>query len=173
MRRTYLLGGIAALLLAAVAAWYFVSPGLTLKAMVAAARANDADRLSAYVDYEALRRDMKADLTARLEAEARKAGGRRGEMGLAMGKALMGPMVDSVVSPQGMKAAFAAMKVGESARGGGVPDDAPEPVIEREGLGRFLVRNRVTPDSALVFERRGLGWKLVGIDLGEPSAPGR
>jgi hypothetical protein len=168
MRRIYLLGGLAASLLAAVAAWYFVSPGLTLNSMVAAAKANDADKLSAYIDYEALRRDMKADLTARLEAEARKAGGRRAELGLAMGRALMGPMVDAMVSPQGMKAAFAAMKVGEAAPGERGAGEPPEPVIDREGLGRFLVRNPVKPDSALVFERRGLGWKLVGIELGEP-----
>jgi hypothetical protein len=39
------------------------------------------------------------------------------------------------------------------------------------GLNRFIVTGKDTPDSGLVFERRGLGWKLAGIDL-PPLAPG-
>ncbi len=170
MRRAYWITAVAVLLIAGAVAWDRLSPGRTLNSMVAAAKANDADKLSAYIDYEALRRDMKADLAVRLEREAKKRSGERAELGLVMGRALMGPMVDAMVSPRGMKAAFAAMKVGEAARGERGPGEPPEPVIDREGLGRFLVRNPATPDSALVFERRGLGWKLVGIELGEPPS---
>jgi Protein of unknown function (DUF2939) len=177
MRRTYLVGGLAALLVAAAAGWYFASPWLTLKAMVSAAKANDADRLSAYIDYEALRRDVKADLTARLEAKARKEGGLAGKLILAAGKAAIGPTIDATVSPQALKAVFAAMGGSGPAEAGG-PESAgtgggrklPLPRIEREGLDRFRVGNPVTPGSALVFERRGLGWQLTGFELAPEKA---
>jgi hypothetical protein len=172
MRRTYLIAGLVALLVAGAAAWYLVSPGMTLKAMVAAAKANDTERLSTYIDYEALRQDMKADLTARLRSEAKRDKGPAGEIGLAMGMAMMGPMIDSMVSPEGLRAAFAKLDEAEAAAGRGEKaGKTPEPVIERRGLDRFLVSNPATPGSGLVFERRGLGWKLTGIELAPEEAP--
>jgi hypothetical protein len=167
MRRTYLIGGLIALLVVAIVVWDGLSPGLTLKAMVSAAKANDTDRLSSYIDYDALRQDMKTDLTARLEAEARKDKSPSGQMGLAMGKAMMGPMVDAMISPQGLKAAFASLDAAGKAAGGKgrQPAKPPKPVIERHSLNRFIVSNPATPGSGLVFERRGLGWKLSGIAL--------
>ena len=40
------------------------------------------------------------------------------------------------------------------------------------GLGRFVLRDPATPGAAFVFERRGLSWKLAGLDLGrrDPAA---
>jgi hypothetical protein len=168
MRKTYWMAALALALLAGLAAWAYFSPVLTVRAMAAAADANDSDRLSSYIDYDALRRDLKAELSARLEAEARKQSGPGAGLGLAVGRAMVGPMVDAMVSPRGLKTAFAAIARGE----GGKAKAGPRPAIDRDGLGRFRLSNPAAPDSALVFERRGLGWKLVGIELPEP-APAR
>jgi hypothetical protein len=171
MRKIYIIAGVVAVvLLAVVGGWYFVSPGMTVKAMVEAAKANDEAKFSSYVDYDALRTDMKSELTARLQEEAKRDGSAEAKLGLAMGMAMMGPIVDSMVSPKGMSGAFAALakeqdaakSKGGEVKKGSIPAD---PQIRRDGFNRFIVAGKDTPDSGLVFERRGLGWKLSGIDL--------
>lgn len=175
MRKNYMVGGAIVLaLVALVGGWYYASPGLTVKAMVEAAQENDEARFSSYVDYDALRADMKSELTNRLQEEAKRDGSAEAKLGLAMGMAMMTPIVDSMVSPAGMKAAFAnlakqqqaAKERGEDSKTASVKGSIPlDPEIRREGLNRFVVTGKDTPGSGLVFERSGFGWKLSGIDL--------
>jgi hypothetical protein len=180
MRKPIAIAGIALLaLVAMVGGWYYVSPGITVKAMVEAAQANDEARFSSYVDYDALRSDMKSELTNRLQEEAKRDGSAEAKLGLAMGMAMMNPIVDSMVSPKGMQSAFANLaKEQQAAKGksggggekgaakGSIPAD---PEIQRQGLNRFIVTGKDTPESGLVFVRYGVGWKLAGIDL--PKMP--
>jgi hypothetical protein len=185
VRKPIVLAGIALLaLVALVGGWYYASPGFTVKAMVEAAQDGDEARFSSYVDYDALRSDMKSELTTRLQEEAKRDGSAEAKLGLAMGMAMMNPIVDSMVSPKGMQTAFAnlakqqqAAKSGAagakseagkaaSGEGGGANPAVPaDPEIQRQGLNRFIVTAKDTPGSGLVFERRGLSWKLAGIDL--------
>ncbi|HEY0026834.1 MAG TPA: DUF2939 domain-containing protein [Allosphingosinicella sp.] len=176
-RKGYMVGGAVLLvILAVVGGWYYVSPGITVKAMVDAAKANDEAAFSAYVDYAALRTDLKSELSSRLQEEATRDGSAEAKLGLAMGMAMMGPIVDSMVSPAGMKTAFANLAKeqesvkgdGEKAQKGSIPAD---PKIRRDGFNRFVVTGKDTPESGLVFERRGLSWKLTGIDL--PPLPAK
>ena len=81
------------------------------------------------------------------------------------------PMVDAMVSPEGMERLFERRAAEEKASGkpslkGVAPGE--DPIIERTGLDEFKVRNREDPDGALVFKRDGLGWKLSGVDLPDP-----
>ena len=183
MRKKHLIaGGVLLLALVALAGgWYYASPGLTVKAMVEAAQGSDEARFSSYVDYDALRTDMKSELTSRLKAEAKRDGSAQAKLGVAMGLAMINPIVDSMVSPKGMKTAFAnlakeqqaAKAQGEgSGKDGGAKGTVPaaDPQIRRQGFNRFIVTGKDTPESGLVFERRGLSWKLSGIDL-PPLAP--
>jgi hypothetical protein len=182
MRKIVIAAAAAAVLLAAsFAGWYFVSPGLAVKAIVEAAQENDEARFSSYVDYPSLREDMKAELTGRLQAEAKRDGSPEAKLGLAMGMAMMGPLVDSMVSPKGMKAAFANLakeqsgkaKAGGSGAGTGKQSEAadPEPEIRRIDFNTFVVTGKGNAGSGLVFERRGLGWKLAGVELSETLPP--
>jgi hypothetical protein len=176
MRRNTIIGGVVVVvLLAAAGTWYYASPGLTVKAMVEAAQKNDEARFSSYVDYDALRADMKSELTNRLQEEAKRDGSAEAKLGLAMGMAMMNPIVDSMVSPKGMSSAFAtlakqhdAAKRSGKERKGSIPAD---PEIRRQGLNSFVVSGKDTPQSGLVFRRHGLGWKLSGIDL--PPLPAK
>ena len=175
MRKPVVFASIAlAALLALAGGWYYLSPGLTVKAMVEAAQENDEARFSSYVDYAALRADMKSELTNRLQEEAKRDGSAEAKLGLAMGMAMMNPIVDSMVSPTGMKTAFANLarqQQAAKAKGGGDQEAAAkgsiplDPEIRRDGLSRFIVTGKDTPGSGLVFERSGFGWKLTGIDL--------
>ena len=159
----------AALIIAAGVTWYLASPGWTLHQMKAAADANDPDALNSYVDYPALREDLKAEIMGQMMAEARKDKSGFGGLGLAIGTAMIGPVIDGLVTPAGMRAALmakrdqaqtkAALQAASALR---VPDD---PVIVRRGLSEFLVASKQQPKSGLVFKRHGLSWKLSGVDL--------
>ena len=159
----------AVLIVAAGATWYLASPAWTLRQMKAAADANDPGALNAYIDYPALREDLKAEIMVQMRAEAKKDTSGFGPLGLAIGTAMIGPVIDGVVSPAGMRAALTARR-DQAHSGAGreaasvlhVPDD---PVIVRRGLSEFLVATKREPASGLVFKRHGLSWKLSGVDL--------
>ena len=171
MKKLVLIGAVAVAALAG--GWYYASPMLTLDGMRDAAQARDADKLSGYVDYEALRVDLKSEFRRAMmrEMEGKEAEGFEA-LGMAIATALLDPMVDAMVSPEGMERLFERRAAEEKASGkpslkGVAPGE--DPIIERHGLDEFKVRNREDPDGALVFKRDGLGWKLSGVDLPDPS----
>jgi hypothetical protein len=137
--------------------------------MKAAADANDPDALNSYVDYPALREDLKAEMMAEATAEAKRdQSGLRG-LGLAIGTAMIGPVIDGLVTPAGMRAALKAKRYQPQTKAAPqaastlrLPDD---PVIVRRGLSEFLVASKQQPKGGLVFKRHGLSWKLSGVDL--------
>jgi hypothetical protein len=153
----------ALIVIASSALWYFESPAWTLKGMRDAAQSHDADALNAYIDYPALRDSLKAELMARMMAEAQKDKSGFGALGMAFGSALISPMMDGLVSPAGMRAAMLA-KRHENAVGSAlhVPE---EPVIVRRNFSEFLVTAKDQPNSGLVFKRHGLSWMLSGVEL--------
>lgn len=164
----------AALIIAAGVTWYLASPGWTLHQMKAAADADDPQALDSYIDYPALREDLKAEIMGQTVAEAKKDKSGIGGLGLAIGAAVIGPVVDTVVTPAGMRAALKARRDQAQTRAPQtqappnaasalrVPDD---PVIVRRGLSEFLVASKKQPKSGLVFKRHGFSWKLSGVDL--------
>lgn len=177
------------LLVLAAGGWYFASPWWTLRQMQAAADANDGERLAAYIDFPMLRDDLRGDLSAQMQTEARARGGAFGGLAASFGQMLINPLVDNLVTPSGVRALFLARRQeaenddapppaeaeAEASAGGlrGVRvGDAP--VIRRRGLSEFVVSS---PNRAggLVFTRHGLGWRLSGIDLppaGAAASPG-
>lgn len=162
----------AALIIAAGATWYFASPGWTLHQMKAAADANDPDALNSYVDYPALRENLKAEITGEMRAEARKDQSSLGGLGLAIGTEMVGPAVDSLVTPAAVRAALIArqeqalIKSPQAISALRLPND---PVIVRRGFSEFLVASKRQPGRGLVFKRHGLSWKLSGVDLAPNS----
>ena len=159
----------AALIIAAGVTWYLASPGWTLHQIKAAADANDPDALNDYIDYPALREDLKAEIMGRMTAAAEKDKSGFGGLGLAIGTAINGPVIDGLVTPAGMRAALMAKRdqaqtqaAAQAASALRLPDD---PVIVRRGFSEFLVASKHRPKSGLVFKRHGLSWKLSGVDL--------
>ena len=163
--------GLAAvgLIAAAAIAWYFMSPWYTLKQVRDAAQTNDADALSAYVDFPALREDMKSEIMAQLMVEAQKDKSGMGPLGTAMATAMVGPMIDGFVSPAGLRAAFIANRSREGAqttnKATGAFDVGDNVEIERRSFDEFAVSNKTRPDGKMIFKRHGLGWRLSGVDL--------
>ena len=170
MRRSWLI--IAAILaLAAVAAgWWYGSPWWTLREMKEAAEARDAARLSRHIDYPALREDVKADVRQMIAAQSQEAGNQGQALGSAFAMTLAGPLIDAMLTPQGVQAMFAVprQKTGSAPQPQASVQAAELPIVEREGLNRFRVRDKDPRKGGMIFERRGLGWKLVGLDLPPP-----
>lgn len=162
---------VAALLvlLLAAAAWWYASPIWTLHAMQAAAKDHDATRLSAHVDYPALREDLKGDLGAYVMSESAKAPAGAWNLGAALAMAFLGPVLDAVVTPQGVAAMLAQQDKDPKAAKPVPVSTGDHPVIERDGLDTFRVHGKDAAKGALVFRRHGLGWKLAGVDLPRPT----
>lgn len=145
--------------------WYFEAPAWTLKGMKDAAQSHDADALNAYIDYPALRESLKAELMARMMAEAQKDKSGFGALGMAVGSAMMGPMIDGLVSPAGMRAALLANRQENTTPAASALHVPKEPVIVRRNFSEFLVTAKGQPNSGLVFKRHGLSWMLSGVEL--------
>lgn len=178
---------VFALLTAAVAGWYEVSPSYTLNEMRKAAVAGNGARLSAFVDFQALKIDLKGELRRELLLEANRRGAERNPMvGLAVELLPVG--VDLLVTPEAVQAMFdatsAASTTGRGPEAGAskvgvMPVAIPREgiVIERRGLSEFKVKTKGR-DGAAVFRRYGFGWKLAGFDMpyrfgaGESGGPG-
>jgi len=160
------------IVVASGAAWYFGSPAWTLKGMKEAAQAHDAEALNGYIDYPALRESLKAEMMARMMVEARKDKSGFGALGMAVGSAVVGPMIDGLVSPAGMRAALLANRRENGPAAASALHVPEKPVIVRRNFSEFLVTTKDHSDSGLVFRRHGLSWMLSGVEL-PPDAPAR
>lgn len=155
----------ALIVIAFGALWYFESPAWTLKGIKDAAQSRDADALNAYVDYPALRESLKQELTARMIAEAEKDKSGLGALGMAVGSAVMGPMIDGLVTPAGMRATLLAGSQVNSTPAASALHVPDKPVIVRRNFSEFVVTAKDQPNSGLVFKRHGLSWMLSGVEL--------
>jgi hypothetical protein len=137
--------------------------------MKAAADANDPEALNSYIDYPALREDLKAEIKGQMTAEAKKHKSGFGRLGLAIGTAVIGPVIDGLVTPAGMRAALIAKRDQVQTKAATQPASAlrlpDDPMIVRRGFSEFLVVSKRQPKRGLVFKRQGLSWKLSGVDL--------
>lgn len=171
-----------AIVTVAFCAWFYFAPHLAVIGMKSAAESEDAAKLSAYVDFAALRDSLKTDLNARVASGSAKEKGKNplNTLGAAMGSvigtvtatAFVGPTVDALVTPENLARMI---------KGGGPPsasNDAPprpvdpEPDISMyyENFNRFVVivkkRNSNEAPVGLVFDRYGaFSWKLAALRL--------
>jgi hypothetical protein len=168
---------IAFVLVALLALGSYVAAGpyLTVRAIRAAVKEQDAAALSRQVDFPVLRE--KAQLGDRL---LRKAGpdlqsNPLGAFGLAIANGLLGGSVDAMVTPAGLGALMEGHKIWKRVDDGMPPADPPtsarEPMHDAryryESLSRFTatVVDEDGRATLFVMTRRGLRWKLSDIRL--------
>ena len=142
---------IAALLVLLGAGWWFGSPWWTLWRMAGAAEAHDVKTLSAYIDYRAVREDMRARINARI-AE-------RGGLGRRIGGTLKKAAMGAAIRPEGLRASFILAGLGGKEKPLG-PGDIR---VLRDGFSQFRMVRRDGKGQVLVFRRDWFGWKLVAI----------
>ncbi len=158
------------LLVLAGAAGYglYQSPRSTARALLAAARQGDEDRLGRLVDFPTVRAHLREDLRAGLE---RGVGDPERSLGAALtlgvGGAAVDVLVGRIVTPAGVARLARSARWEER----GEQRDAEIEVREGlEGLSTFGVRLRAldgSPGDTVRFEfrRRGLRWRLARIGL--------
>jgi hypothetical protein len=159
----------AALIIAAGGTWYLASPQWTLHQMKAAADANDPDALDSYIDYPALRQNLKVEIRSEMIAQAKQDKSGFGPLGLAIGTAMVGPLIDRLVTPAAIREALIAKRdqpltitAPEAASALHLPN---RPMIVRRGFSEFLVATKQQPNVGLLFKLHGLWWKLSGVEL--------
>lgn len=157
--------GVAALL--AVAGLY-ATPFIAVQQMRAAARAHDGPALAAWVDFPAVRESLKLGLRAKLVGgQATPAN----VMGAAVAGALLGPMVDALITPDSLARVLQGQPPAQAAqaRDTAVPAQV-ETQMGYESPSRFVfaIKPQGSDDDPveLVLRRDGLwGWKLAGLRL--------
>jgi hypothetical protein len=102
---------LVVIVIVAVLGYGYASPYLALNRLKQAADARDAQTVSEYVDYPALRESLKEQigglLTRRIEARA--SGNPLAALGAMIGVALIGPLVDAYATPDGVAALLNGM----------------------------------------------------------------
>ena len=169
--KKYIIGVIAAAAIA-FGVWYFVSPGYALSNMRDAAVEGDADKLEQYIDFASLRESMKAQLKAKMMVEMAKDDNPLGGLGMAIGMGMIDPMIDGMMTPEGMRAMMLQKSADQLASGEAIDEvEAPEWNIERVSFSEIRAYPKTeNPDeekAAMIFKRDGLSWRLSEIDLSE------
>lgn len=158
----------------AVPSWLYATPYLAVNGMRSAAEAHDAQRLSAYIDFPALKENLKGTLNAKITGDVRASENPIAALGSALGAMVINPMVDLFVTPE----AIAEMMKGEkpqligrtSGEGNGKPAMKTETRMGYEGVNHFVISIRKQGEArepvALVMQREGIAaWKLVALRL--------
>ncbi|PIF13223.1 DUF2939 domain-containing protein [Janthinobacterium sp. 13] len=171
----------AAAAVIAVAVTAYASPYYTLHQIKTALAERNADALAAHVDFPALRASVKTQLEASMarsiEATA-GSGNPLAALGQSIASAMLGKMVDTMVSPAGVVALVNKSAVSPQAE----PNpDAPADGARKKadysagyaGLNTFIVRAKDgnAQEGALVLLRHGVwGWKLSSIEIASAMA---
>ncbi len=156
---------VLALLAVAASAAFVAAPGLALRALRADIEAGDHGALAHRVDFPALRSSLTAELTRTALAEAGAGGGAAALVGGAVGQAVVAPVVDRLVTPEGVAA---LLRGRTDPRQDGEPSTVDLSTRYR-GLARFeiVVAHERGPRVALLFRRRPLGGVLHGVRIEE------
>jgi hypothetical protein len=150
MTRTTRSAVIALIVIALVAGLGFVyaSPYIALDRVKRAADARDAQTVSRYVDFPALRESLKQQVTELLtrRIDIQKSGNPLAVIGAMIGAALVGPLVDSYATPAGV----AAILNGIPPRG----DPGERPPAAREPNESAVAPGNGVPSPASGIEPR-------------------
>jgi hypothetical protein len=166
---------LAAATLVAIAATSAASPWWTLHRLQAAVARHDADAVAAQVDFPALRASVKEQALVAMGGTRDGSDGANpfAAFGRKMAMAVVDPLVDAAVSPQGVATMVehGRIGIGQPSHGGTADTadtaparDKPRYALAYRGLNSFAVTAR--DGGSFIFRRDGVWtWKLAGIDL--------
>ena len=162
-----------AIALVTLGTWFYFTPHLAVSGMRSAAEAKDAAKLSDYVNFPAVKESLKASLNAKLATQVSKEqdGNPFAALGAAMAAALINPMIDALITPEGL----AMMMKGDKPRPGvnteqQHADSNAETSMSYESFDRFVVtvkkKDATEEPLGFVFNREGMfSWKLSALRL--------
>ncbi|SAK71211.1 membrane protein [Caballeronia pedi] len=186
---------LVVLILVAALGFIYASPYIALDRVKRAADARDAQTVNQYVDFPALRASLKEQVAALLtrRVDIQKSGNPLAIIGAMIGAALVGPLVDSYATPDGVAAILNGIpprgdpgerppQAGDSASASAAnapasgvttaqqaPKAPPQTTAGYRNLNTFVVTYQHGAGDArysAIFRRDGLvSWKLVAVDL--------
>ena len=173
----------AAVAIVAIAATAYASPYYALHQIKAALAERNAEALAEHVDFPALRASVKTQLEASMERSIAATAGSDNPLaalGQSIASAMLGKMVDTMVSPAGVVALVNKSAVSPQADAN-TNADAPADGAQKKagysagyaGLNTFVVRAKDgnAQEGALVLLRHGVwGWKLSSIEIASAMA---
>lgn len=174
----------------ALGAATWASPYYALHQMKTAVAGRDAAALAGQVDFPALRSNVKDQLAATMSHSISAVAGADNPfaaMGAALGNAMLGKMVDAMVSPAGVEALVSKSALNshpqtdgddsmQASAPAGQDKAGPKYAASYAGWDRFVIRPAQRHDDAgaLVLRRHGLwSWKLSEIELSKAMAAAR
>lgn len=191
-----ILTALVVLIVIGLLGFVYASPYITLNRLKRAADARDAQTVNQYVDYPALRASLKEQIAALLtrRVDIQKSGNPLAIIGAMIGAAVVGPLVDTYATPDGVAAILngipprgtpgerpppagtneATVASATPASGSVAPtsETAPKPPATTAGYrdwNTFAVTYQHGAGDArysAIFHRDGLvSWKLVAVNL--------
>ncbi|WP_230537581.1 DUF2939 domain-containing protein [Janthinobacterium sp. FW305-129] len=178
MKKITLAAVAAAIALAATA---YASPYYALHQIKSALAERNAEALAAHVDFPALRASVKTQLEAGMARSIEATAGSDNPLaalGQRVASAMLGKMVDAMVSPAGVVALVNKSAVSPQTDANA---DAPAEGARKKadysagyaGVNTFVVRAKDgdAQQGALVLLRHGVwGWKLSSIEIASAMA---
>ena len=170
---------VGAVVVACVAAvgLLYASPHIALYNIGKAIERKDADAVSEYVDFPALRENVKGVLLAKMQSEMDKPEMDKPEMkdnpfaglGQMLAVGMVNQLADTLVSPAGVVAMLENGKPGKppaaSASDTPAAKRRPDFAVDYQGWSKVFVHPK-HETSGLVMKRDGLfGWKLVAVKM--------
>ncbi|RMH94939.1 DUF2939 domain-containing protein [Lysobacter pythonis] len=174
---------LAALTIAAVlllGAWLVAGPYLAIHGIRQAVEKQDVSKLERYIDFAALRANLRAQVEDRLarEIDQRLGRGVAGGNAATVAGVLSDNAVNAMVSPTGIAILLQGHALKQRIAGNTVPESgsagqtiAYDPLKEAktrfESPSRFIatVNSAKAQPVTFVFERKGLRWRLSDIVL--------
>ena len=175
--------GASAILVIVIIAFY-ATPYLTVYQLKTAAQNHDGEALSEYIDFPALRQNLKDQLNAQLGKELAQEAMDDNPfiaLGAAFGGMLVGTMIDVFVTPAGIIELMKGEKPSQKGIGGAMEKQTnSEPFKDvstsYESFSKFSITVKQNTDLAdevkFVLRRRGIGWKLTEILFDLPGTLG-
>lgn len=162
-------------LLVIFAIYLYASPYLVLNSIKNAAEQGDADKLSGYIDFPSVKQSMKDQVKAAMVEELAASDEQDGfeALGTMLAAAMIDPIIDGVVTPDGVALMLQGQKLDFDLRGN-TPEDKPkaknEDIDYKAGylsFNRFKVEiiDADDEDESLdvIMHRDGLSWKVTRI----------
>lgn len=140
-----------------IGAWYFASPWYTMWRIVDAAEAGDSAALEERIDFTRLREGMRQDLAASRDDGDTDFLDRIGD---GMVEAVGTAAINTIVTPRGLAVMLDASPA--------MPGQELSWDVDRTGFGTFTAVSTYedgTPGPQMLFERSGLAWQLIGVQL--------
>ncbi|HEY9824295.1 MAG TPA: DUF2939 domain-containing protein [Stenomitos sp.] len=152
----------------------YATPYISLYQMYQAAEKRDVQALSQHIDFPALRESVKSNVRTMVEQESAKANNSIiGMLGSVLGGVATDPIVDGLVTPDGVAALLEGQKLSVGHSGLSLPamsnQSKPEVTTQYRSWDLFAVSIKPTgmntEPATLLLSRDGLSWKLSGVEL--------